>query len=98
MLRVQRICNRMSTLLPNLFADDESPAEALRKMRDHGMRGVARTGYLRDASERADFLRELGEVFPEHEAAGCPPVLFHDYDTDMEGPQVRIRARTQLIQ
>ncbi|MGF1658618.1 MAG: DUF3141 domain-containing protein [Rubrimonas sp.] len=45
--------------------------------------------YLRDAAERMaltmDVLRERGDVFIAHEAAGCPPVLVYDYETVMDG-------------
>ncbi|RMX07591.1 DUF3141 domain-containing protein [Corticibacter populi] len=45
--------------------------------------------YLRDASERAiltaDTLRKRGDIFLEHEAANCPPVLIYDYEVVMDG-------------
>lgn len=45
--------------------------------------------YLRDASERAvltaDVLRKRGDIFLEHEAADCPPVLVYDYEVVMDG-------------
>jgi len=45
--------------------------------------------YLRDAAERsvlmADLLRRRGDIFVEHEAAGCPPVLIYDYEVVMQG-------------
>lgn len=45
--------------------------------------------YLRDAAERAvlsaDALRKRGDIFLDHEAAGCPPVLVYDYDVVMDG-------------
>jgi pimeloyl-ACP methyl ester carboxylesterase len=40
--------------------------------------------YLRDRAQRfaltMDTLRERGDIFVEHERAGCPPVLVYDYE------------------
>ena len=45
--------------------------------------------YLIDASQRAvlfwDTMREAGNSFAEHEAAGCPPVLIFDYEMVVDG-------------
>ena len=45
--------------------------------------------YLVDATQRAvltvDTLRERGDIFLEHEAAGCPPVLVYDYEVVLDG-------------
>jgi pimeloyl-ACP methyl ester carboxylesterase len=45
--------------------------------------------YLADAAQRLvmfwDVMREAGNNFVEHEKAGCPPVLFFDYDTVLDG-------------
>ncbi|MCV6584069.1 MAG: DUF3141 domain-containing protein [Marinibacterium sp.] len=45
--------------------------------------------YLRDAQERTvltlDTLRRRGDIFLEHEAAGCPPVLIYDYEVIVDG-------------
>ncbi|MEL6336073.1 MAG: DUF3141 domain-containing protein [Pseudomonadota bacterium] len=45
--------------------------------------------YLRDVAERfvltLDVLRERGDIFIEHEDAGCPPVLVYDYETVVDG-------------
>ena len=45
--------------------------------------------YLTDAGQRAiltlDTLRERGDIFVEHEAAGCPPVLTYDYEIVVDG-------------
>lgn len=34
--------------------------------------------------QTADILRERGDIFIEHEKAGCPPVLDYDYDVVMD--------------
>ncbi len=45
--------------------------------------------YLDDATRRAvltlDALRERGDAFLRHEAAGCPPVLVYDYEIALDG-------------
>lgn len=45
--------------------------------------------YATDASRRilqtADILRERGDIFLEHEQAGCPPVLDYDYEVVLDG-------------
>lgn len=45
--------------------------------------------YLRDRLERTiltlDTLRERGDIFAAHEAAGCPPVLVYDYEVILDG-------------
>lgn len=51
--------------------------------------GDAWKSYLTDSAQRAvltlDTLRERGDIFLEHEAAGCPPVLSYKYDVVIEG-------------
>lgn len=45
--------------------------------------------YGMDASQRMiltlDTLRQRGDIFLEHEAAGCPPVLIYDYEVVVDG-------------
>ncbi len=45
--------------------------------------------YLTDAAQRQvlflDVLRQAGNTFAEHEAAGCPPVLFFPHETVVDG-------------
>lgn len=45
--------------------------------------------YLGDRAQRMvltlDTLRERGDIFIAHEAAGCPPVLVYDYEVVMDG-------------
>jgi pimeloyl-ACP methyl ester carboxylesterase len=45
--------------------------------------------YATDAAQRLvmfwDVMREAGNNFVEHERAGCPPVLFFDYETIVDG-------------
>lgn len=45
--------------------------------------------YLKDTQQRMvmtlDTLRERGDIFIEHEAAGCPPVLTYEYEIILDG-------------
>lgn len=62
---------------------------ALRKSATAGHLFSDWAAYLRDASERAvltvDTLRKRGDIFLEHEAAGCPPVLAYEHELVMDG-------------
>lgn len=57
--------------------------------------------YLKDAGRRAilttDILRERGDVFLEHEAAGCPPVLDYDHDIILDGRDLDRPCTYQLL-
>lgn len=57
--------------------------------------------YLRDAGERAvlamDTLRKRGDIFLEHEAAGCPPVLVYDYEVVMDGRELEFPSNYVLL-
>ncbi len=49
----------------------------------------AAASYAVDAAQRSvlfwDTMRQAGNTFVEHEQAGCPPVLFFDYETVLDG-------------
>ncbi|MEM0947984.1 MAG: DUF3141 domain-containing protein [Pseudomonadota bacterium] len=57
--------------------------------------------YVKDASQRValtmDALRERGDVFLEHEAAGCPPVLVYDYEVVVDGKTLDRPCNYQLL-
>ncbi|WP_377193954.1 DUF3141 domain-containing protein [Ruegeria meonggei] len=57
--------------------------------------------YLKDASQRAmltlDVLRERGDVFLEHEAAGCPPVLAYEYEVVVDGTTLKRPCNYNLL-
>ena len=57
--------------------------------------------YLKDATQRVvltmDALRERGDVFLEHEAAGCPPVLIYDYEVIVDGASLKRPCNYQLL-
>jgi pimeloyl-ACP methyl ester carboxylesterase len=63
--------------------------EDLRTAQSEGRLGSDYAAYLRDAWERmiltTDTLRKRGDVFLDHEEAGCPPVLIYDYEVIMDG-------------
>lgn len=63
--------------------------EDLRAAQSEGRLGSDYAEYLRDAWERmiltTDTLRKRGDVFLDHEEAGCPPVLIYDYEVIMDG-------------
>ncbi|KUJ81275.1 DUF3141 domain-containing protein [Ruegeria profundi] len=57
--------------------------------------------YLNDAAQRVvltmDTLRERGDVFLEHEAEGCPPVLVYDYEVIVDGRTLKRPCNYQLL-
>ena len=63
--------------------------------------GAAWMEYLRDAAERsvltADALRRRGDIFLEHEGAGCPPVLVYDYEVVMRGHDLPRPSNYELL-
>ncbi|WP_244624761.1 DUF3141 domain-containing protein [Roseibium aquae] len=56
---------------------------------------------MRDAGERivltTDALRRRGDIFIEHEEAGCPPVLVYDYERVMDGADLAFPANYELL-
>ncbi len=86
----------------------ERTLHGLRGMLDR-MAQAARDGRLltdwqawaRDAAERgaltADALRQRGDIFLAHEAAGCPPVLSYDYEVVMDGADLAHPSNYQLL-
>ncbi|PDT19363.1 DUF3141 domain-containing protein [Rhizobium hidalgonense] len=99
--RVQVMCDSHSTRQGKLFTEAERLAESLREVHGNGNLGYAWAEYLRDASERAilcmDLLRQRGDIFLEHEAAGCPPVFFCDYETVMDGNDLPLKSNYVLL-
>lgn len=57
--------------------------------------------YLTDAAQRGlltlDVLRERGDIFLRHEAAGCPPVLIYDYEVVLDGAELPDPCNYQLL-
>jgi pimeloyl-ACP methyl ester carboxylesterase len=62
---------------------------------------AAWTEYLRDSGERmvltTDALRRRGDIFIEHEDAGCPPVLVYDHERVMDGADLPFPANYELL-
>lgn len=84
-----RIHETHSERAQQAIAATEALVEALRASQAEGRLAAEWAAYLRDAGERAvlaaDTLRKRGDIFLEHEAAGCPPVLIYDYEVVMDG-------------
>lgn len=64
-------------------------AEDLGAAQKSGSLYEAWESYWQDAAQRMvltmDTLRQRGDIFLEHEEAGCPPVLNYDYDVVLDG-------------
>jgi len=75
--------------------------EVLRRAQSEGRIGNDLAEYLRDAGERMiltmDTLRKRGDIFLEHEAAGCPPVLIYDYEVIMDGKDLPYPSNYMLL-
>ena len=57
--------------------------------------------YVNDSMQRGalflDTMRERGDIFLEHEAAGCPPVLTYDYEVVLDGADLRHPCNYMLL-
>ena len=75
--------------------------EGMQKAQASGKLMEAWATYLRDAAERAvlslDTLRKRGDIFLEHEAAGCPPVLVYDHEVVMDGKDLPFPSNYMLL-
>ncbi|MEO1281234.1 MAG: DUF3141 domain-containing protein [Pseudomonadota bacterium] len=62
---------------------------------------TAWTEYVTDAAERStltlDALRQRGDVFLDHEAAGNPPVLIYDYEVVVDGKDLARPSNYMLL-
>lgn len=85
----KRILETHSDRARHLMEAAQALAEGVRHFQSEGRLGGAFAEYQRDAAERAvltaDTLRKRGDIFLEHEAANCPPVLIYDYEVVMDG-------------
>ena len=85
----------VSTIASRHTERARSTVEALARLQSElgggDVNGLAELGraYLVDAWQRgvlaADVLRERGNIFEAHNAAGAPPVLCYDYDVIVDG-------------
>ena len=59
------------------------------------------SSYLQDAFQRTllsfDVLRERRDIFLDHEAAGCPPVLTYDYEVVVDGSELPRPSNYMLL-
>jgi len=73
----------------SLLKDYGSLVDIVRDAQAQQRIGQDFTEYVRDAWQRAvltlDTLRKRGDIFLEHEAQGCPPVLAYDYEVVVDG-------------
>ncbi|OJJ13604.1 alpha/beta hydrolase [Alphaproteobacteria bacterium AO1-B] len=83
------------------LADMGKAVEDLTDAQRDGTLFDACQSYWKDAAQRAvltmDVLRQRGDIFLEHEEAGCPPVLIYDYDVVMDGADLPRPCCYQLL-
>ncbi|PIE12116.1 MAG: alpha/beta hydrolase [Rhodobacterales bacterium] len=98
----RRIVDTHAARAREVVEQTEQLVGAIRAAQSNGTLIDAWSSYLRDAAERwvlsMDTLRKRGDVFLEHEAAGCPPVLVYDYDVVMEGKDLPFPSNYMLLQ
>jgi len=79
----------------------KSLMEKLRTAQAQGRIGADYAEYMRDAWDRSiltmDTLRKRGDIFLDHEAAGCPPVLIYDYEVVMDGRDMAYPSNYMLL-
>ncbi len=79
----------------------ESLLGDLRRSQAEGKLASDWAGYARDARERflltLDTLRKRGDIFIEHEEAGCPPVLIYDYEIVADGRDHQYPSNYMLL-
>jgi len=97
----QRIGTTHSQRSQDVLSKAQTLVEELRNAQADGTLLEAWNSYLRDAGERAvlslDTLRKRGDIFLEHEAAGCPPVLVYDYEVVMDGKDLPFPSNYMLL-
>lgn len=97
----KRISETHSHRLQTLIENTEALVSELRHFQKQGRLADAWAEYQRDAAERGvlclDTLRKRGDIFLEHEAAGCPPVLAYDYQIVMDGKDLPFPSNYMLL-
>ena len=85
----RRILENHSDRTRNLMQASQSLVDDFFRSQVTGRLAGGFIEYQRDAAERAvltaDTLRKRGDIFLDHEAADCPPVLVYDYEVVMDG-------------
>ncbi len=101
MRHTQRISDEHSRRTKGIAEDIGDLVEQLRNAQSEGRLARDWNAYLRDAAERGiltlDALRKRGDIFLEHEAAGCPPVLIYDYEVVMDGKDLPYPSNYMLL-
>lgn len=97
----QRILESHSRRAQKLMQDGQSLVDGLTRSQATGQLANAFAEYQRDAAERAvltaDTLRKRGDIFLDHEAADCPPVLIYDYEIVMDGKDLAFPCNYMLL-
>lgn len=97
----QRIRDTHGKRSADLMKSSEALASAMSLAQQQGSLWADWGKYLLDATERAcltmDTLRKRGDIFLEHEAQGCPPVLAYDYEIVMDGRDQKYPSNYQLL-
>lgn len=100
-LNRERIVSSHTQRAQALSEKAKAVAGATQSAASSGSLQEAWVSYIRDASERAvltfDTLRKRGDVFLEHEAQGCPPVLVYDYEVVVDGRELRVPSNYMLL-
>ncbi|MGL5446787.1 MAG: DUF3141 domain-containing protein [Rhabdaerophilum sp.] len=85
----KRINETHSRRTHETISDAEALLGELRRSQTEGRLTTHWADYARDAHQRMiltlDTLRKRGDIFLEHEEAGCPPVLAYDYEIISDG-------------
>lgn len=97
----QRILASHSERSRRLMDAGQAVVEGLMQVQVQGRLASVLIEYQRDAAERAvlaaDALRKRGDIFLEHEAADCPPVLIYDYEVVMDGRDLPYPCNYMLL-
>jgi len=96
-----RIADGHSRRAEVALAQASALMDKLQEAQAEGRIGDDWAEYMRDAFERAiltvDTLRKRGDIFLEHEEAGCPPVLKYDYEIVMDGKDMPFPSNYILL-
>ena len=97
----RRILDEHSDRARQLMEASSDFLERLHRAQADGDLANSLLEYQRDAAERAvltaDTLRKRGDIFLEHEAADCPPVLIYDYEVVMDGRDLPLPCNYMLL-
>lgn len=97
----QRMMESHSERARRLMQAGQALIEGLTHFQAQGRLATALQEYQRDAAERAvltaDTLRKRGDIFLEHEAANCPPVLIYDHELVMDGADMAYPCNYMLL-